>query len=132
MSEEQTEVKPVYQRHAQYDEWEDISADEYERELHRTKYAVRVIYRSKDFNAAQSRIKELESKLAEAEKEALSAQRDQARYQYLSRKVGAIQTTDGSKYIFVNLPKCGSHVFKGSVAQHFSEAIDAAIKESQQ
>lgn len=72
---------------------------------------------------ALQRIKELESQLAEAKK-------DQARYQYLSRKVGAIQTTDGSKYIFVNLPKCGSHVFKGSVAQHFSDAIDAAIKES--
>ena len=79
-----------------------------------------------DADEAFHRIKELESQLEQAKKDGLEAKQDQARYQYLSRKVGAVRTTDGSKYIFVNLPKCGSYVFKGSVAQHFSEAIDAA------
>lgn len=76
-------------------------------------------------------VAQLESDLAEARKEGLEAKQDQARYQYLMFGLGAVEMlNEPPKWTFRTLPKCTRAVFKGSVSGHFSDAIDAAIKES--
>ncbi len=58
-------------------------------------------------------------------------QRDAARYQWLRTHTGACYPTIGAPAEFrtakVRIPK-GVNVMKGSVAQHFDAAIDAAIQ----
>ena len=74
-----------------------------------------------------------ECEIAQLETELADAKKDQARYQHLMRGLGAIHLIyEEPKWTFRNLPKCTKSVFKGSVSQHFSKAIDAAIASIQE
>src|SRR5574343_1890164 len=80
------------------------------------------------FLANKPRIK-LEQELIQAQAELAEAKKDQARYQWLLHGIGAAELLpDPPKWTFRNIPKCNRNVFKGSVAQHFSDAVDLTIK----
>lgn len=49
-----SEVKPVYQRHIQYDEWMDITEEEWNHDSLRGKYKTRVLYSGKRCRVAIS------------------------------------------------------------------------------
>lgn len=48
------EIKPVYQRHREYDEWVDITEGDYKFDSLRSKYKCRILYTSQDYEALKA------------------------------------------------------------------------------
>lgn len=75
------------------------------------------------------RLNDALSILTEALAELAEREKDAERYRWLQLRMRGEKFASGRQYFDVDFPDPLTNIMQGSVAEHFNDAIDAAIKE---